>query len=356
MPVLEETFDLFNSLPDPIQVVDLDGRIVFVNSRMMEIFGNTRGNICFKAIKKGGCECADCPRKRGGYGIKHEFVEIETIDDRRMLVSHSALMVEGSRYIVETYRDITDYRRALEEEARIKAEVQMARAVQDRCITVHRCPERIRWDFRYLPARGAAGDFLNSTMLDDDRLAITVADVSGQGMGAAAVTFMLKIVYDQLHAEKTEAASFPSELNKRLRPFLPPGQFLSFAMILIDLDAMSYRMVNAGHLPVLHLFARQRELGVHMAQLPPLGVLPAIPCVQETEAIPLANGDRLLAYTDGVLQGFGNSFADFRAEVERSGELAIGKLLKRLLPSKEAPLEDDVTLFIAEIEKSERKA
>ena len=102
---------ILDLLPDPVQLVDLTGQIVFMNSKMMELFGDLRGQVCFQTIKKSGRECENCPRRAVTSNLVDRQVEIETANDRKMLVSHSSVVLGGKKYILECYKDMTDWHR-----------------------------------------------------------------------------------------------------------------------------------------------------------------------------------------------------------------------------------------------------
>ncbi len=340
---------ILDLLPDPVQLVDLSGRIVFMNSKMTEVFGDIRGQLCFQAIKKSGQECKNCPRRAPTSTFVHKQVEIETANDRKMLVSHSVVVFDGHKYVLECYKDITDYRRVVQEDARKSVELDLAKQVQDRCMIVQLADAELDYDYRYLPARTVNGDFLNAIETSDGRVNILVADVSGHGIGAATITFMLKIACDQLFLEHLPVEHFPEELNKRLYKYLSPDRFLTFAMVSIDKHSHSYRLVNAGHPPVFHVRSRSGKIELHKAQYPPLGILQRIPFDHEINDILLEEGDRLLLYSDGIFQIYDNSFEKFAEHVESLNSPSVTEMLKSVLPSEPAVIEDDITLFVIEL-------
>lgn len=346
---------ILDLLPDPVQLVDLSGRIVFMNIKMTELFGDIRGQLCFQAIKKSGQECKNCPRRAPTSNFVNRQVEIETANDRKMLVSHSVVVLDGDKYILECYKDITDYRRVVQEDARKSAELDLAKQVQDRCMTVQLAGAELDYDYRYLPARTVNGDFLNAILTNDGRVNILVADVSGHGIGAATITFMLKIVCDQLFLEHLPVEHFPEELNKRLYKYLCPDRFLTFAMVSIDRRSHSYRLVNAGHPPVLHLSTQSGKMELHKAQYPPLGILQKMPFDHEICDIPLEEGERLLLYSDGIFQMYDNSFEKFAEHVKSLNSPSVTELLKMLLPSEPAIIEDDITLFAIELRQKKKR-
>lgn len=344
-----DDFGILDLLPDPIQIVDPDGHIVFMNEKMRAGFGDLTGRICYQAIKKSGTECGQCPRKRlDRTAFRDQQVEIEAVNGRNFLVNHSTMFIGGEPHVIETYKDITEYKRLLQEDALVKAEVGVAWEIQKRCITVEQDVPGFAIRYRYQPAHVIAGDFLNLHRWDDRFLAVAVADVTGHGIGAAAVTFMLKTVYDHLCRERLTLNDFMLEMRRRLQGYLIPGHFVTMAIVMLDRETMTGSIVNAGHPPVLHRARGSDGLRLYKAQMPPIGIdAPGTAALGE-ERFTVAPGDRLIFYSDGIYQQFQRSFGAFRDEVTRLADAPAAAMMAALLPPAEVPLEDDVTLLLLE--------
>jgi sigma-B regulation protein RsbU (phosphoserine phosphatase) len=349
MPEPQDRFVLLDLLPNPVQIVDLTGRIVFANVKMRELFGDVVGKVCFQTIKKCGLECEDCPRRQTGTRFLDRQVEIDAVNGRKMLVSHSTLSLDGRTCVLESYQDMTEYRRVVEEAARAQAELEMAREIQDRCMTVHLAGADLRYQYKYLPARTTTGDFLDAGVTPDGQVTIALADISGHGVGATVLTLMLKVAYDQLADEGAPMERFPQELNRRMYRYLSPDRFFSLAVVRIGPDRRSCRVVNAGHPPVLHIHAQSGKTDLYGAQRPPLGIAEHIEADPGAVDVPLEEGDRLVLYSDGLFQLFDRSFEQFSRRVQTLGHLRTDRLLESLLPSPAAGIDDDVTVFVAEI-------
>ena len=342
-------FDLFDLLPDPVQIVDRDGHIVFMSAKMREVFGDLTGRICHQALKQSGGECRNCPRRQPDrQQFRDEQVEITAVNGRNYLVNHSTLALDGQPHVVETYKDITGYKRLLQENAQVTAGVNVAREVQQRCITVEQNVPGFVVAYRYRPSHLIAGDFLNVRYWRGRYLAIAVADVAGHGIGAAAVTFLLKTVYDQLCRERLGLVDFMRKLQRRLHGFLPSGHFVTLALVLIDTTTMTGGIINAGHPPVLHFPAAGGPPRRFAAQLPPLGIAGAEEARQEAP-FALAPGDRLLLYSDGIFQKFNRSAASFLDAAAQLAGLPPEQVAAALLPPDDTPLEDDITLLVLDV-------
>lgn len=340
-------FELLDLLPEPVQIVDRAGRVVFQNARMISMFGQGVGQFCYEFLREPPEECRDCPRHRQA-AFGDATVEVEARDGRRLLVSHSMLQHDGQMYVLECFRDVTEYRRALEERARAETELQILREFQDRCLTIDLAPSGLHHAYRYLPAATATGDFLNAVVAEDGRIILAVADVSGRGAGPAAVTFMLRATADEFFRQLLPLERLPAELNKRLYRYLHPDRFLTFAVVVIDPDKRRCRIVNAGHPPVLLARAGGRPAEVFGGQVPPLGVAERFEAEMPAMQATLGPGDRLLLYTDGLLQDFQDKLEDLVAKADATKRLPLEDWLAALLPPTPGA-RDDLTVFACEI-------
>jgi phosphoserine phosphatase RsbU/P len=153
----------------------------------------------------------------------------------------------------------------------------------------------------YVPARHVGGDYYDYVRLPGDRLAVAIGDVSGKGVSAALLMARLSAAARFALATAPTLAQAVRELNTTL---IRPGtedQFVTFLVLVLDLAHWSITLVNAGHLPpLLGRAAGQavEEVGEPAAGLP-LGVLDR---PYEEVTVPLAPGDLVLLYTDGVTE------------------------------------------------------
>jgi phosphoserine phosphatase RsbU/P len=152
---------------------------------------------------------------------------------------------------------------------------------------------------RYLSrARGVhvGGDFYDAVALDDGRLALVIGDVAGKGLDAATTMGRLRTTLRVYAVEGTA----PTEALERLDRIVSEEDGMATALFLV-LDPASGRLVfsNAGHPPPLRLGAGGGGEWLTGALAPPLGT--AWEGRELAEAV-LAPGDRLLLYTDGLVE------------------------------------------------------
>jgi PAS domain S-box-containing protein len=162
---------------------------------------------------------------------------------------------------------------------------------------------------RYLPgAEGAqaGGDWYDVLVLDDDRVAIAVGDVVGQGAAAAAVMGQLRSALSAHLLDGDAPAVALSKLD-RFSHRVAGSRASTAACLLLDTRSGHMRWARAGHLPPLHLCPD----GAHYldgATGCVLGI-PGAPPFTEADAV-LEPGSTVLLYTDGLVERRGEVIDD----------------------------------------------
>src|SRR5262249_15935608 len=111
---------------------------------------------------------------------------------------------------VRTHLTLRETRDQLERQLQtIRAELETARQIQ-LSIIPREVPKTAGLDIaaRYIAMTSVAGDFYDFIVVDETRLGVLVADVSGHGMAAALIASMLKIAL----AAQAEKATKPAEV------------------------------------------------------------------------------------------------------------------------------------------------
>jgi CHASE3 domain sensor protein len=143
-----------------------------------------------------------------------------------------------------------------------------------------------------------AGDFLDIVELDDQRVAVVLADVAGHGPAAAVVGLRLKTALAAILGQAPL-----DEVLPRIRDGLVgEGEMFATAFVgIVDLAQDSLTYVNAGHPPPLLTSTR----GGAAVELDPTGPLvsPVLAGVGwEVGVRSFGPGDSLLIFSDGVLE------------------------------------------------------
>lgn len=146
----------------------------------------------------------------------------------------------------------------------------------------------------YVPAQQVGGDFFQviADAADGSALVI-VGDVSGKGLKAAMTVSLIIGTLRTLAEQTNDPAEILAGLNRRLHGRLQHG-FATCLALRVDQDGLCVA-ASAGHLPP---FVNEREIEFPPAL--PLGLTPD--ASYASVAMPLAIGDRLTLYTDGLLE------------------------------------------------------
>ncbi|HJT69586.1 MAG TPA: PP2C family protein-serine/threonine phosphatase [Terriglobales bacterium] len=179
---------------------------------------------------------------------------------------------------------------------------------------------------RYLPMTSVAGDFYDYVVAGDHQAGLLIADVSGHGVPAALIASMVKLAASSQRNTADDPARFLTGMNAALCGNTQ-NQFVTAAYVHLNAKSGELRYSAAGHPPMLLLrngaITKVEENGLMLA---------AFDFASYTNAVhKLESGDRLLLYTDGIIEA-ANASGDF------FGQDALCELLKNTakLPSSSA--------------------
>jgi len=240
----------------------------------------------------------------------------------------------------------------------IDSELETARQIQSSILPDH-VPSvaGLRVATTYIPMSAVAGDFYQFIEVDDHRMGILVADVSGHGVPAALIASMIKVATQSAVSSACSPSLVLGHLNRILTPELK-GSLTSAAYLWLDTELGYARYSAAGHPPLLHWRAAEGELRRVDCNGLLFGV--AGSCAYPECELRLDCGDRLLLYTDGLIEpenARGESFGDRELEhvVKASKALAGPEFADRLLGALSkwrpgtAAQQDDITLVVMDI-------
>ena len=182
------------------------------------------------------------------------------------------------------------------------AELELARQIE-RSLLPHAPPALAGFDIAgwNQPADATGGDFFDFQARPGGKLAVTVADVSGHGVGPALVVAECRAFLRATLVAAEEPAEVLTRVNRLVSAHLGQDRFVTAFFGLLDRDAHRLSYVSAGHGPLL--FYRRasdtfRELDV---QGFPLGMAP-LDSFTGSNRIGFEPGDLLLVVTDGFYE------------------------------------------------------
>ena len=182
----------------------------------------------------------------------------------------------------------------------LEMELEEARKVQEGLLP-RRMPKLQGFSLAsaWQPAHTVSGDYLTAHPLDENRVALCVADVSGKGLPAALLMSNMQAVLTSLSAENISPGELCEQLNTVMCGNTPLNTFITCFYSVLDVQQRTLSFSNAGHNPPLLAHGSDRchrlEGGGRV-----IGVLADSHYVHRT--IELTSGDKLLIFTDGLTE------------------------------------------------------
>ena len=257
--------------------------------------------------------------------------------------------------------------------ARMKRDLEAAAQIQYSLMPSALPSGRVgKFAWKYQPCDELAGDILGVEQLDEKHVGLYVLDVSGHGVPSALLAVTLSRVLSHTgegsiltrppqNGSRQPGLTPPSEvaahLNRRFPMNPETRQYFTLAYGILDADSREFVFTSAGHPGPVHL--RQGEQPQVLTTCGfPIGWFPNV--VYEESRITLEPGDRLILYSDGLVDAAGPQGEHFGKErllkaIENERSTPLGKSLDVLLEVvKEwcgaGGLDDDVSILGIEIE------
>src|SRR5882672_2897558 len=208
---------------------------------------------------------------------------------------------------------------------------------------------------RYAPMSAVAGDFYDFLPVDEKRLGILVADVTGHGVPAALIASMLKVAFAAQIPHAHDPALVLTGLNRALCGKFEE-HFVTAAYLFVNLEKGILRYGAAGHPPQL-LASKNSSSIIELAEGGlMLGLFPEAEYFYRE--FPIALGSRCLLFTDGLVESTSASQEEFGKErckqfLQTNGNLSAANLVARLLDTiaefsghaSGRPQTDDITIL-----------
>ncbi len=207
-----------------------------------------------------------------------------------------------------------------------REELEAGRAVQ-MALMPQPMPQLAGWKIWLFtrPANDVGGDLVDYLQIDAQRACIVLGDVAGKGLPAALLMAKLQATLRALAPEFVSLAEIGSRVNRILNRDGLPNRFATLVYVELGPESGHVRVLNAGHMPplVVHRAGAVEEMARGSL------ALSLLPDAQyEEQAVDLAPGDTLVAYSDGATEAMnanGEFFGDdrFRAQLPLLSRLPV---------------------------------
>lgn len=226
------------------------------------------------------------------------------VNDRQN--GYEKLNIKGSREFTEMAEsfnlmteEIDRYIKKESEINRQNAELHIAREIQKGLLE----PPKIEYSSGrisacMLPAKDVGGDLYDYIELDDGRICVLIADVSGKGFSAALFMSRAITLLHQYAQAYMSPGRILQEYNNHLADHNPNMLFITTFVAIYDPETDKITYANAGHNPPFiisdNLIKLDKESGMAA------GIFKDETYVEHTADI--KEGDSLFLYTDGVTE------------------------------------------------------
>lgn len=188
--------------------------------------------------------------------------------------------------------------------ARIDKELEFAKTIQSSTLpcVFPPYPDRVDFDIyaSMMPAKEVGGDFYDFYLLDENRLAFLIADVSGKGISAAMFMMKAKTLIKSYADREDDVAKILTRANNELCEGNEAEMFVTCWMGIIDFRTHIVSFANAGHNAPL---IKHKSGSFEYLKTRSGFVLAGMEGIKyrkgEFELLP---GDEIFLYTDGVTE------------------------------------------------------
>jgi serine phosphatase RsbU (regulator of sigma subunit)/HAMP domain-containing protein len=262
---------------------------------------------------------------------------------------------------------------AMAEKKRLEEELRIARKIQ-MSLLPESPPMRlpgVSIAASCTPAREVGGDYYDFLPIDEHRLGLLIADVSGKGASAAFYMAELKGLMLSLSRIHRSPRDLLIEANTIISDHLDNRSFITVTYAVLDLRSRTLTWARAGHTPLIRLAAgapgeRRAEV------LVPNGLVLGLKidtgerfsALLEEVTLPLQPGDVFVFFTDGISEQMNTAeemFGEGRlgALVEEHAEQAPEELRERIVRevrafAGEAAQHDDMTFILVRVNHVEQ--
>lgn len=217
----------------------------------------------------------------------------------------------------KVFRDCEERRKAWRTEAQLAAirrEMDLAGTLQQRILPADfPATDNLEVFAKTTPAREMGGDFYDFFDLNDGRVALVVADVSGKGVPAAFYMAVVRTLFRAAAPVTASPAACLDEVNRLLIGHNIPGMFVTAFYGILDTEAWTLDFANAGHMPPLLVGPQGDVKSIESGGGVVLGFDHGVPYKQDR--LTLGAGEALFIYTDGLTEAFDaerNQFSEER--------------------------------------------
>jgi sigma-B regulation protein RsbU (phosphoserine phosphatase) len=214
----------------------------------------------------------------------------------------------------------------------------------------------IKSDYIFLPLVKVSGDFIDISLLDEGMYGFFISDISGHGVAAALISSMLKVFFSLYAKDVLSPQLLFNMLNSEFFYYLNSGEYFTSFYGIYFKGERKFVYTNANHPAPLLL----RDGSDEIIELNTEGFFVGIfeNSEFEEQEVVLDKGDRILFYTDGIIEaknadgfefGIDNVMTIYKNNANNSISNLINIIKDAVFDFSNNKIEDDITIAIFEV-------
>jgi sigma-B regulation protein RsbU (phosphoserine phosphatase) len=280
-------------------------------------------------------------RKKSG-----KFYRREDLNLLNTLANQGAVAIENARMVEEVVE-----KERMEEELNIARDLQVSMLPAD---TPHIAGFEIA--AYSVSAREVGGDFYDFIEMGADKAGMLIGDVTGKSVSGALVMSASRTLFRTLAEEELSVKDSMMRANQRLKKDVKSGMFVALLYAVIDSRDKILTLCSAGQTQPVHRSAATGDavLVETRGDTFPLGILED--AEYEETRLQLTAGDRVILYTDGIVEAMNDQEKLFGFErllelVKNTQTNTAETLLEQIKSNVNefagsAPQHDDITIIV----------
>jgi serine phosphatase RsbU (regulator of sigma subunit) len=282
-------------------------------------------------------------KKSGKFYRREDINLLNTLANQGAVAIENAIMIED---VIEKER--------MEEELSIAKDLQVSMLPAG-------CPKIEGFEIAAysVSAMEVGGDFYDFIEMGADKAGLIIGDVTGKSVSGALVMSASRSIFRMLSEEDFSVADIMIRANRRTKRDIKSGMFVALLYAVLDARNKQVGMCSAGQTQPIHFQAatKSAKLLETIGDTFPLGILEEVD-YQETQ-IQLAPGDKLVFYTDGIVEAMNRNSEMFGFErlqdIIQSSRLSTADgLLKEIVEgvnafAEGAPQHDYITVIVLNV-------
>lgn len=310
------TYSIADSISDLVRVIDANGVIVYANEAMKKAFGidPVKMNIYNKKVDE---SVIPKPVSTSTFTYPGVIKEERRINKRYYSIQSSPVFdqeknIQGT---VEVFRDITNEyeqkQRSINTMRQLHKDISFAKTIQEKILPQKGRHGDLLIDYRYVPSVALSGDIFDCFVVDDDHVAIYIADIVGHGIAASLITmFVRQTMRSIICKDILMPNEVLQELKKRYTDLgLDDSKYFTIFYGIYSCSSGIFTCANAGHNAIPIRYNDSFKMLMRSSGFPISYAFPDNTYMEKH--IPFKKGDKILFYTDGITEINNNDNEEF---------------------------------------------